>query len=287
MKYFIAIAKREVFLLLFLAIAFISQVIFGYHLNDSIFLGIGYAFGSFAFVSIAYSIIYHNSGEQKPRLVFDRSGLQLGIVGLLVVLYFLVLSGQFPQSNILNEVSSPFRIFLYRIIGKLGYSPVQVSMLIHNLIAVVIPLLLLLIFARNTKWFSSGKMNYRILLYLFLLYLPVIVLRQLSISEIVMQLPAYLLIAVIPEEFLFRGFLQARLESFVKNPVNALLIASIVFGLIHLPFNTKMYGDFVGMATCFGNNAFGGLLYGYLFYKTRSLGTVIAFHLVSGIAFGT
>ncbi len=43
--------------------------------------------------------------------------------------------------------------------------------------------------------------------------------------------------AGLPEEFLFRGLLQTRLEAFLKNPIWGLYLASFVFGASHLPIN--------------------------------------------------
>lgn len=43
--------------------------------------------------------------------------------------------------------------------------------------------------------------------------------------------------AGLPEEFLFRGILQSRLEALLKNPIWGLYLASFVFGASHLPIN--------------------------------------------------
>ena len=43
--------------------------------------------------------------------------------------------------------------------------------------------------------------------------------------------------AGLPEEFLFRGLVQTRLEALVKNPAWSLYLAAFVFGASHLPIN--------------------------------------------------
>lgn len=43
--------------------------------------------------------------------------------------------------------------------------------------------------------------------------------------------------AGLPEEFLFRAFLQTRLEALTKSPVWGLFLASFLFGFSHLPIN--------------------------------------------------
>ena len=45
-----------------------------------------------------------------------------------------------------------------------------------------------------------------------------------------------MLTAGFTEEFFFRGFLQTRLEVLTRSRVAAVLLASICFGLYHLPY---------------------------------------------------
>lgn len=284
LKHFYSMAKNEFLISVYLIIAIISQIIFGFHIYGNVFLAISYSIGVFIFISIAFSIVFNSSESTSSKIIFRNNDIQLLIIGIIVVLYFLILSGQFPQTNLLNKLSEPIRYFFYETIINFGFSSSINSIIVNNVIAVIIPLLILLIFTKQAKEFYINKLNIKILILLTLLYLPIIIFGQKPINEIVAELPIYLFIAAIPEEFLFRGFLQSRLESAFKNPVNAILLASVIFGLIHLPINIKMYGETVGIATCIGNNAFGGLFIGYLFYKTRSIWTVIIFHLISGIA---
>lgn len=284
LKHFFSIAKNEPVISVYLIIAIISQIIFGFHLYQNVFFAISYSIGVFVFISIAFSIVFNSIKNPSPKIIFRNNDIQLLIIGIIIVLYFLILSGQFPQANLLNKLSEPIRYFFYETIMELGFSSTTNSLIVNNTVAVIIPLLLLFIFTRQAKEFYIDKLNVKILILLTLLYLPIIIFGQKSINEIAAELSIYLFIAAIPEEILFRGFLQSRLESAFKNPVNAILLASLIFGLIHLPINIKMYGETVGIAVCIGSNTFGGLFIGYLFYKTRSIWTVIIFHLISGIA---
>jgi hypothetical protein len=43
--------------------------------------------------------------------------------------------------------------------------------------------------------------------------------------------------AGLPEEIFFRGILQPRIEALVRNPIWGLYLASLVFGISHLPIN--------------------------------------------------
>jgi membrane protease YdiL (CAAX protease family) len=47
----------------------------------------------------------------------------------------------------------------------------------------------------------------------------------------------FFLAAGLPEEFLFRGVLQPRLEALLRSPVWGLYAAALVFGVSHLPIN--------------------------------------------------
>lgn len=284
LKYFFSIAKNEFSLSIFLVFAIICQIIFGFHLFENVFLAISYSIGIFIFISIAYSIVYSSVKKSPPKVLFKNINIQLIIIGIVIILDFLILSGQFPQTNILNKISEPVRLFFCKPILDFGFTSTVNGIIISNIIQVLIPLILLLAFTKSIREFFVDKLNLKVLILLTLLYLPVILFGQKSLNKLLYDLPIYLLIAAIPEEFLFRGLLQSRLESIFKKSVNAILLASIIFGLIHLPVNIKMYGDITGIAACIGNNAFGGLFIGYLFYKTRSIWTIIIFHLISGIA---
>lgn len=52
-----------------------------------------------------------------------------------------------------------------------------------------------------------------------------------------MSVVYFFLGAGLPEEFLFRGILQSRLEVLLKNPIWGLYLASFIFGMSHLPIN--------------------------------------------------
>lgn len=76
----------------------------------------------------------------------------------------------------------------------------------------------------------------------------------------------------LPEELAFRGVIFGRLMYWLGRPGNSLALSTMVWGLFHVP--TLVVGSgipiwvapFIGM---FG--ALQGLVYGYLFYRTRSI----------------
>jgi len=63
------------------------------------------------------------------------------------------------------------------------------------------------------------------------------------------------------EEMLFRGFIQTELEKITKKPMVALIIASVLFGLVHFAGGVI----YVGLATL------AGLVYGISYQKTGRL----------------
>jgi membrane protease YdiL (CAAX protease family) len=79
------------------------------------------------------------------------------------------------------------------------------------------------------------------------------------------------LTAGVVEEFIFRGYLQPRLEILLKNKWIAILIASVLFGLLHYG-----YGTWINMLGPF----FIGLVFAIFYDKFRSLKFLIFFHFL-------
>ncbi|MDZ7859773.1 MAG: CPBP family intramembrane glutamic endopeptidase [Candidatus Krumholzibacteriota bacterium] len=282
--HFFSIAQKSIFLMIYLCVAFISQVIYGLDYFDNTIIAIGYSLGTFIFISIAFTLTYYFTNKKLDNFEIKKLNIQLLIIGLVIIVHLVSVFGQFPDSYSLKSMTDPIRTTLHKQIWELGYSG-KINAIIYNfIVCVILPLTLIFLVSKQKTGFYFKRINLKILLLLLLLYFPIILFGYKSYNEIISDIPYYLFIAAIPEEILYRGFLQSRLEKKLKNPVNAILISSLIFGFIHLPINIKMYGEVTGFATCIGNNAFGGLFLGYLFYRTRSIWTVIIFHLISGIA---
>lgn len=82
-----------------------------------------------------------------------------------------------------------------------------------------------------------------------------------------------LLFTVVAEEMLLRGVLQDRIETAIKHrnaPWIALLLASTLFGLVHI------YGG-IGLAVL---ATLAGVLYGYVYIKSRMIETAMLAHIV-------
>lgn len=96
-----------------------------------------------------------------------------------------------------------------------------------------------------------------------------------------------LLTAGFTEEFFFRGFLQTRLERLTGSPLRGLLLASLCFGLYHLPYaylnpNWPSAGDWgAAWAAALGQGVPGGLVLGVVYLASRR--NVVACALVHAL----
>lgn len=72
-SHFISIAEREIFLDIFLLISFVSQIIYGLNYFDNLFIAIGYAIGTFLFISIAYVLTYYNTDNRSDNFEIRKS----------------------------------------------------------------------------------------------------------------------------------------------------------------------------------------------------------------------
>jgi uncharacterized protein len=86
--------------------------------------------------------------------------------------------------------------------------------------------------------------------------------------------------AGLPEEFLFRAFLQTRLEAVLRRPIWALWIASFIFGLTHIPID--LHGSFLhwqdALLTALTFQMSAGVAFGYAYLRTRNLLPVTLIH---------
>lgn len=83
----------------------------------------------------------------------------------------------------------------------------------------------------------------------------------------------------LPEELFFRGFLLPRLERALKNPVNALILSALLFYAFHIP-SALAHGEGWKNAVLNVFSLMGpsGLLWGYLYQRTRSIVPGVLFH---------
>ena len=87
--------------------------------------------------------------------------------------------------------------------------------------------------------------------------------------------------AGVPEEFLFRGLVQTRLEALLKNPVWGLYLAAFVFGASHLPINlsTARPDNWISaFESAFTFQLSVGFALGYAYQRVRSLPPLMIIH---------
>lgn len=83
----------------------------------------------------------------------------------------------------------------------------------------------------------------------------------------------------LPEELLFRGLLLPRLEVLLGNVLNALVISAWLFNAIHIPIELANGTSWpVALTQVFSIGFPSGLLWGYLYLRTRSIVPGVFWH---------
>lgn len=84
----------------------------------------------------------------------------------------------------------------------------------------------------------------------------------------------------LPEEFAFRGEIFGRLMPWLGRPGNSLALSTMGWGLYHVPsFVAGPSGIPIWLAVAIGLfGALEGLVFGYLFYRTRSIWPGVIWH---------
>lgn len=82
-----------------------------------------------------------------------------------------------------------------------------------------------------------------------------------------------LFINALPEELFYRGYLLPRLEAVLRSPLTALMISVWLFNLGHVPLAIAQRGEipWVALADVFAITEPTGLIWGYLYLRTRSV----------------
>ena len=105
-----------------------------------------------------------------------------------------------------------------------------------------------------------------ILVYAFTYQLPV---QTFDFMPVLSAMPFMTLCVGISEEGLFRGYTQTHLEKFYSKR-EAVFIQAVLFGVWHFVWNLSPF-DPLGMARYVGNTFFIGLMFGYMYSKSRNL----------------
>lgn len=93
-----------------------------------------------------------------------------------------------------------------------------------------------------------------------------------------------ILINALPEELFFRGLLLPSLEKFFAKPLNALVVSALLFNAMHIP--VVINNGATPLTALLGVFSIGypsGLIWGYLYLRTRSVIPGIFWHAANGI----
>jgi membrane protease YdiL (CAAX protease family) len=83
----------------------------------------------------------------------------------------------------------------------------------------------------------------------------------------------------LPEEFAFRGVIFGRMMPWLGRPGNSLAVSTMAWGLFHVPSFVAGSGMPIWLALPTGLfGALNGLVFGYLFYRTRSIWPGVIWH---------
>ena len=129
------------------------------------------------------------------------------------------------------------------------------------------------------------------LLTALLIIIPTIFYNQKSIlsggvtlSNLIVAFPValiyYFFHAALPEEFCFRAFLQENMAQISKSRVFGLVSQALIFGLLHVSGIIGWYhiGVYEALARAILIQSALGLVFGYIWEKTRSLASPIILH---------
>ncbi len=116
---------------------------------------------------------------------------------------------------------------------------------------------------------------------------PILSLSNIPLA-VLYSIPVLLLLAAIPEEFMFRTLIQTNLTE-KHGPLLGILASSLIFGLFHIPVNYMTYLFFnpvpadaliYALLISFVYQAQVGLIFGIAWQRSRSLVLPVSLHLV-------
>ncbi|MCK4279055.1 MAG: CPBP family intramembrane metalloprotease [Candidatus Thorarchaeota archaeon] len=116
---------------------------------------------------------------------------------------------------------------------------------------------------------------------------PILSLSNIPLA-VLYSIPVLLLLAAIPEEFMFRTLIQTNLTE-KHGPLLGILASSLIFGLFHIPVNYMTYFFFnpvpadaliYALLFSFVYQAQVGLIFGIAWQRSRSLVLPVSLHLV-------
>lgn len=247
---------------------------------------------------LIYMLTSKKATKTEPFHKNPKVELSAGVIVLVYIFYMASLCYQLHA----GYVQSSFNIFkdhLYDIVGNLrnigvpSWSVVYLSNAVLNIIILLMPVLLLFfLFGYGLRDMGFINHFWKLTLIVFLLtiligipYPQYSLLFNRPIQQTFLLYVMGLFTNGIPEELFYRGFLLPRFEKIVKNPVNALVITSVLFNAMHIPsglmqYHMSLQNVLLGIISVSQPN---GLLFGYLYQRTRSIVPGVILHESIGI----
>jgi len=228
---------------------------------------------------LAFIIFYWLIGHRRPinHLEFRRTRLELFVAIILAVVWIIYRIGEYWHWYVIPTLG-------------LGHScgPISETPLPKMIEMFFLPFIFLLILG-----YSLGQMGFALDKFSWLAALPAILaLVGLGLvyrrpQAFAVSSACYFLGAGLPEEFLFRAFLQSRLEAIVHRPLWAIWLASLIFGLAHIPI------DLAGNLNNWQNAVFTaftyqltiGFAFGYAYRHTRNILPLTIIHTLIDFVF--
>lgn len=234
------------------------------------------------------------------KIKYPKLELFSGI--LLSIFIFIELLVFWKQGNIpyVSSVIHNFQLIVKENVYKIG--EIGIPQWIINCIysisiyftMIVVPVVILFIFwGYDFKNMGAIFCNFSLILILLL----ITILLGIN-NKILFQKPLYIIMIVyvasifsnaLAEELFYRGFLLPRLETVLKNPINALIISAIIFNISHVPsYLAQGINVYKAILFCLSMSYPTGLIFGYLYLKTRSIVPGIMLHAsntILGIVF--
>lgn len=235
--------------------------------------------------------IMTEKSPQKPiKLKRPRLELFLGIIFLVFI--FLEISIFWKQitipylSTYINNLSSSVESNIFRL-GRLD-TPLWVLNAFTNagisVAMMLIPIIVLfLICGYGFKRMGFVFNNFYLILVLLgitiVLGLPFKILFKNSFYKTILTFFIMMFINGLPEELIYRGYILPRLEFVLKNSINALVIVAILFNMTHIPSElARSLNIYQAILNSFNIAYPSGLIWGYLYLKTRSVVPGVIWH---------
>lgn len=117
---------------------------------------------------------------------------------------------------------------------------------------------------------------------------PGLLWESMSIPDALAAILLQTLVNGLPEELAFRGVILGRLLPWLGRPGNSVALSALVFSLFHVPSLialTPGHPAWAAVLAAFAGTGLPGLMFGYLFYRTRSIWPGVIWH-TSSTGFG-